>query len=479
MKLKQIFPRLSDRKKLGDIFVKGISDDSRLVNEGEMFFVRPRKNFDIFSVLGGIEGKTAVFVAEEKNRDKLTALIKNKPVFFVDDIEEEFFRAVNSFYDFRKDDLKFIGVTGTNGKTTVTQLIYYLLKQLGQPPSLIGTVNYLIGEKVCKAGYTTPDYLSLKKIIKEISDAGSNFVVMEVSSHGIAQGRVKELNFLRKVFTNLSRDHLDYHKTMADYFNVKKGFFLKDRNFSIINIDDPYGTKILKEIDSAISYGIKENADMCARNISITKRGAEFNLVYKGDVFEARSPLLGRHNVLNILAGIGVVFSLGFPLEEITKLTASFYPVDGRLEQAAPDIFVDYAHTPDALEKVMLALKEIGYDKIICVFGCGGNRDKGKRKIMGEAVSRYAAFTFITLDNPRGEDPLEICSQIEKGFEKKNYAVVTDRKEAIEEAVKLKEKYNNCCVLIAGKGHEDYQIIGDRRIPFKDREVIRQIVDGR
>jgi UDP-N-acetylmuramoyl-L-alanyl-D-glutamate--2,6-diaminopimelate ligase len=198
-------------------------------------------------------------------------------------------------------------------------------------------------------------------------------------------------------------------------------------------------------------------------------------LIYKGECFSVETPLLGKHNISNILGAVALLFSLGFSLSDIIKLTPSFKRVEGRLEEVVPDVFVDYAHTPDSLRKTLLALKDIGYKKIICVFGCGGDRDKGKRKIMGEIACDCSDFTFITSDNPRSEDPLDICKEIQKGFRKDNYSVIPDRKEAIREADKLRKRYRNTCLLVAGKGHEEYQIIGDKKIPFKDSIIIRQL----
>ncbi|MBU1366427.1 MAG: UDP-N-acetylmuramoyl-L-alanyl-D-glutamate--2,6-diaminopimelate ligase [Candidatus Omnitrophica bacterium] len=484
MRIKELFPHLNLKKETGELKVKGISDDSRLTKKGDIFFVRERKNFDIFSVLRDVEEKAVVYVGGLKHKEELKRLTR-KPIIFVNEIEWEFHRAADFFYGFRRNDLKFIGVTGTNGKTTVAHLIYHFLKKLGEKVSLIGTVNYFIGEKVYAAKYTTPGYLTLRKLFKEIKDNGGRFVVMEASSHAIAQKRVEGIDFLRCVFTNLSRDHLDYHKTFKNYFNTKRKLFLHNKNSpALINIDDFYGRKLLKELKGAFSYGVDSAADFRARNIRLTKAKTRFDLVYRKESHRMETQLLGRHNILNILAAAGTLFSLGFPLASIVKLVPLFNPVEGRLEQVAPGIFLDYAHTPDAFKKVFLTLKEIGYEKIICVFGCGGDRDRGKREIMGKIACELADFNFITSDNPRNEDPIEICCQIKKGFSKGNYFIMPNRRKAIGQAVKLfnqskKRKCRNFCILVAGKGHERYQIIGDKKLPFKDRDVIKEEVRSR
>lgn len=489
MRLKEIFPHLDINSQSGDLKIEGISDDSRFVKRGDIFFIRKRKNFDIFSVLEDIEFKAAAFAGSLDCKSKLKHLIKRKPVIFVKNIQEEFFRAVDIFYGFTRNDLKFIGITGTNGKTTTTFLIYHLLKAMGKKTALIGSIKYIIGSESRKADYTTPDFLALRKILKKIKDKGIHFVVMEVSSHGIIQERTRGIEFSRCVFTNLSRDHLDYHKTMANYFNAKKKLFLRNKKaVALINIDDIYGKKIFRGLNHRLSYGMGLSADFRADNVVLNKNGSQFNLFHLGKSYPVRTYLCGRYNILNILGAISVVSSMGFSLSRAVKFISSFGCVKGRLEQVRRDIFVDYAHTPDALKNVLLTFREIGYQKIICVVGCGGDRDSGKRRLMGRAAAAGADFTFITSDNPRSEDPLEICRQIEKGFNENNYSIVLNRKKAIEKAVRLltkansgfsrKGEFNRSCILVAGKGHEDYQIIGDKKVPFKDSGVIKACLSG-
>ncbi|MFH1504074.1 MAG: UDP-N-acetylmuramoyl-L-alanyl-D-glutamate--2,6-diaminopimelate ligase [Candidatus Omnitrophota bacterium] len=490
MKISKIFPHLKLDNRLNNLIIKDINDDSRLVKEGSLFFIRERKNFDIFSVLRSIESKTVVFVGDIKHKDMLESIIKYKPFIFVRNVEKEFLKAVNLFYEFKESGLKFIAITGTNGKTTTASLIYYLLKKMGKNPSLISTARYLVGRKEYKADYTTPDFLTLRKILKKAKDAGSNFIIMEVSSHAISQKRIEGIEFIRCVFTNLSQDHLDYHRTMNSYFNVKKKLFLdmefprsrkgRSRNeeaAALINTDDKMGKILFKELSNKLSYGITSKADFKADNIRFNKQGSCFDLVYAGRHYSVASKLYGRYNILNVLGSLGVVISLGFSLSKAVKLISGWTAPEGRLERVSKDIFVDYAHTPDALGKALDALRQSGYERIICVFGCGGDRDKGKRLIMGKVASKIADWTFITSDNPRSEEPLKICSQIEKGFLGKNYAVAADRKEAIKKAIKmLKENGPETCLVVAGKGHEDCQIIKGRKIPFKDSRVIKELL---
>ncbi len=479
MKLKELFPWQDLDSKLGGKKIKGISDDTRLLKRGEVFFVRKRKNFDIFSVLRKIDGKPLVFVADNKDKEKSKKYIKQTPVIFVKAIEKEFYRCVDTFYRWKGWALQFIGVTGTNAKTTVTSLIHHLLKKSGKKASLIGTVNYLIGERKEKAIQTTPDYLILRKLAQKASQ-NTKFMVMEVSSHGVSQERVRGLKFSHCIFTNLSRDHLDYHGTMQNYFNAKKALFTSNPQATfIINNDDPYGRKIAKIGKKVISYGLDQKAKLYAKNIKLSKHHSEFDLIWKNKTYKVHTTLLGEHNVSNILAALATLFSLGISAKAVISHIKTFNNVTGRLEQVSPDVFIDYAHTPDALEKVLISLKDIGYDNPICVFGCGGQRDRGKRPLMGEVASRYAKFSFVTSDNPRSEKPALICREIERGFKNNNYSVVVNRKEAIKEALKLKPKVKNSCVLVAGKGHEEYQTIGNKKIPFSDGKVVKKILSNR
>jgi UDP-N-acetylmuramoyl-L-alanyl-D-glutamate--2,6-diaminopimelate ligase len=477
MKVKEIFTASQVSPEIREKALNGISDNSRLLQKGDVFFVKPGNNFDVFSVLKEIEPKVSVFVAAEKDSRAIKACKLRKPVIFVKDINGQFYKTVDLLFGFDKKSLKFIGITGTKGKTTTAFLIQHLLTGLKQKASLIGTIKYIIGKKTYEATHTTPDFLNLQKIFSEINRNKSDYVVMEVSSHAIDQNRIKGVSFLRCVFTNLSREHLDYHKTMNNYFATKKKFFIKNSGaVSIINKDDNCAVELMKGLKKNITYGVRSDADFKACNVAVDKDGIRFKLLHKGKYFNVESSLLGKHNVYNVLAAIATIFSLGFTLGDIIKILKAFKGVEGRLEETGKGIFIDYAHSPDSLEKALSTLKDIGYKKIVCVFGCGGNRDKGKRKIMGRIASRLADFTIVTSDNPRNEDPSDICRQIESGFEKNNYSVIIDRKKAIARALKMKAGSKDTCLLVAGKGHENYQIIGDKKIFFKDRAVVEELL---
>ncbi|MBP7088281.1 MAG: UDP-N-acetylmuramoyl-L-alanyl-D-glutamate--2,6-diaminopimelate ligase [Candidatus Omnitrophica bacterium] len=483
MKLKQLLPKVKFSGKAINTTIRGISDDSRYVSSGDLFFIMERKNFDIYSALKDIEPKIAAFVAETTQQRRLKGLLKNKPIIFVTGVKEHFKRAVDIFYGFKKNNFKFIGITGTNGKTTTAYLIYHILNKMQKKAALIGTIKYHLGSFTCQASNTTPGFLVLRKLFQKAKQKKINFIIMEVSSHAIEQNRISGINFSRCIFTNLSQEHLDYHKTMGKYFAAKKKLFLNNKtSLAIINTDDTYGKKLFSGLSRRLSFGIKAKAQFKADNVILDSKGTKFTLRIFTKTYSVKTSLLGMPNVLNILAAAATLYSLGFSLKKIIEAVASFKPVKGRLEKAAKDIFVDYAHTPDALEKVFLTLRDIGYERIICVFGCGGDRDRSKRSLMGKISSKYAYFTFITSDNPRSEDPVLISSQIESGFFNSNYAVVLDRKKAIFQAIKLfyQEKSidpnRNVCLLVAGKGHEDYQIIGNKKIFFNDSNSIKEIV---
>lgn len=468
---------------VGELEISGIADDSRDVSKGSLFFIIERPNFDIFSVLKKAETNVAAYVADLKSKYYIDKLNLDKPVIYRSGIKKHFYRAVKRFY---KPDskLKIIGITGTNGKTSTAYYLYQFLKKLGQKAAFFGTIGYFFNSSRQKVTHTTADFLTLCKMIKKMSQKDINYLVMEVSSHGIAQERIKGIKFSRTIFTNLSRDHLDYHKTMASYFKTKESFFLQnDKSYSIINNDCLYGKKLLSRLAKKISYGIKDKADYQAKNIVVSKSSTKFDLVWQDKVFPLFMKLVGQHNILNVLAALATAHSLNFPLARLVKLVPSLKNAEGRFQEVAQDIFIDYAHTPEGLKNILSLLKNLGYKEVISVFGCGGQRDKGKREVMGKISSRLANFTIITSDNPRGEDPLAICRQVKRGFLNGRFEIIIDRHQAIEKGIdvykKKKEDSLKSCLLIAGKGHEGYQIFRNKRIVFKDSEVVKQILKNR
>jgi len=412
-----------------------------------------------------------------------------------------------NFFNNPSAGLTLIAVTGTNGKTTVSYLMESILREAGFQCGVLGTINYRYNDKTYAAPNTTPESYEMHKVLRAMADEGVTHVVAEVSSHAVDLKRVDACDFDLGIFTNLTRDHLDYHLTMENYFQAKKRFFSEVLTKSgkkypqkmIINADDAWGRRILNEgPQPGLAYGMESECSIKAIRYELSLKGITAEIDMSGESFSIASPLIGKFNLYNILAAVGAAFILQISPAVIKKGIEKMSHVPGRLEpvDAAQgiNIYVDYAHTDDALRRVLQNLTELKKKKIITVFGCGGNRDRGKRPLMGEAATRYSDLTIITSDNPRMEDPLSIIAEIEQGVDKSKikkhdsgelrfnggagiYAVVPDRRQAIEEAIKAAEEDD--IILIAGKGHEDYQILGSEKIKFDDRVVVKQILESR
>ncbi len=400
-----------------------------------------------------------------------------------------------------------VGVTGTNGKTTTTYILESILVQAGFKCGVIGTVNYRYNNKTYPAPNTTPESYELQKIIKTMAEEGVTYVIAEVSSHALDLKRVDDCDFDLGVFTNLTHEHLDYHLTMENYFLAKKRFFTEvlpqskksHRQKMIINGDDKWGQIILREVAlPALSYGVKESNAIKASSYELSLSGIKATIDLAGEIISVQTSLVGKFNVDNILAAAAAAKALQIPKAIIKAGIESLSYVPGRLERIDSSfgftVLIDYAHKPDALRQVLQNLTEFKKKRIITVFGCGGNRDKGKRPLMGEAATFYSDLTIVTSDNPRLEDPLAIIAEIEKGIDGNKikkadpdllceysgahcYAVIPDRRKAIE--IAIMEAQSEDIILIAGKGHEDYQILGTKKISFDDRVVAAQALDLR
>jgi UDP-N-acetylmuramoyl-L-alanyl-D-glutamate--2,6-diaminopimelate ligase len=383
------------------------------------------------------------------------------------------------FYGNPSSKLRVAAVTGTNGKTTITYLIESILKETGHSPAVIGTINYRFKGRVIPSKNTTPGPVELQRLLADMKKKGADHVVMEVSSHGLDQDRTEKIDFTSAIFTNLTQDHLDYHGTMNDYFKAKAKLFmnLKAGAFAVINNDDSYARK-LKGLTRAktVSYAIENDADVRAKNIKMDIASTKFILSYDNKEIPLNIRLIGRHNVYNVMGAFAWAKNEGLDLKKTASALESFSSVPGRLEkiesEAGFSVFVDYAHTEDALKNVIGALRRISRDKIIVVFGCGGERDKGKRPKMGNVVSEMADYAIITNDNPRSEEPLDIINDIKAGIKTKNYCVIPERIKAIRKSLSLAKRGD--VVLVAGKGHENYQIVKDKVLHFDDREAVRK-----
>ena len=487
MQLKTLVATLPIRQVIGplDRPVESIAYDSRRVQRNGMFVALRGKKTDGHEFIGqAIEKGATVVVAErEEKQARATCVVVENTRTALADLGA-------GFYGFPVRKLKLAGVTGTNGKTTTTFLIKHICEKAGLRCGLIGTVRYEIGERVLPATRTTPESLDLQELFAQIVNAGCKAAAMEVSSHALAQERTRGLEWDAAVFTNLTQDHLDFHGTMKNYFEAKAKLFTqlaeqsrKREPVAIVNIDDRYGEQLLSRMDkkiSVVTYGMGARAHFRASNYRMEMGGTSYQLDAKGKSYLVRVPLIGRFNVANSLAALAAAHALGVGLREAVLSLGKSPQVPGRLEALDArrqfQVFVDYAHTPDALLNVLKTLRELSPRRLIVVFGCGGDRDRQKRPLMAAVVDQNADYAIITSDNPRKEDADAIIAEVETGFRSKNYEKVTDRTAAITRAVELAQPRD--VVLIAGKGHENYQEFGDHTIPFDDMQVARRAVEN-
>lgn len=389
-----------------------------------------------------------------------------------------------NFYKNPSSKIKVIGVTGTNGKTTITYLVENIFKTAGKGAGVIGTIDYRLKDRKLPAKNTTPGPLELEALLAEMVEMGLPYAIMEVSSHSLSQHRVDGISFDTAIFTNITSEHLDYHKTIRNYFDVKAKLFdkLKADGIAILNMDDKRVADLRRSIKkNIITYSLKRGADIMAEKIKPSLEGSVFSMITPKGTVEIKTRLIGVHNVSNILASSAAAFAEGFDLETIKRGIESLSYVPGRLEGIEAGqpfkVFLDYAHTEDALYNVLSLLRKLKKRGIITVFGCGGNRDRKKRPLMGKVACRFSDRVIITSDNPRYEEPSQIINEIEKGIRGKfaNYDIIEDRRRAIEHALDSASKDD--IVIIAGKGHEKYQIIKDRIVPFDDYEVARSVLN--
>lgn len=477
MKLTDLVSGMPFRHVKGDtsVEVTSLTKDSRAVKEGSMFFAT-KKNGQYINA--AVKRGASVIVAETDLAVDIPCLITT------DDVSLLLGRMAARFYGSPSKQLHVAGVTGTNGKTTITYLIESILKADGRKTGVIGTISYRYGGLEFKAENTTPGATESQSLLKDMEESGVRFVVMEVSSHALDQNRVEGIEFDVGIFTNLTHDHLDYHGDLDTYKKAKTLLFkrhLEDSpkavRYAILNMDDP-AVKAMTPGDPVkiLYYSLKNQTDGHLIKAHEDIHGLKLDLSIKGKTISVQSPLIGMFNASNILAAALYGHIVGIPLKGIQKGIETLQGVPGRLERVDNDkgasMFVDYAHTPDALKKVLEMLSRLKEGRLILVFGCGGDRDKAKRPVMGEIASSLADLTIITSDNPRSEEPLAIINDIKKGLSGNSYKVIENRKDAIYAGVKAAEPRD--VLLVAGKGHEDYQIIGDKVFHFSDREVIEE-----
>lgn len=462
-----------------DAEISALCYDSRTVEAGSCFFAVVGTVTDGHRFIPmAIERGAAAVVCQQmpEEVDPRVAYV------VVEDSEQVMAEMAAAFYDHPSRELKLVGVTGTNGKTTTATLLYELVRRLGYRAGLISTVVYKIDDREITSTHTTPDTIRLNEMLREMVEVGCDYCFMECSSHAIVQRRTYGLHFTGGLFSNLTHDHLDYHKTFAEYLKAKKGFFdaLPKSAFALTNVDDRNGRVIVQNTRARIkSYSLRSMADYRCKIVEMHLDGMLLQLNGR----ELWSPLTGRFNASNLLAVYATAVELGFDEEEVMTALSLLRPVSGRFECVRADNgllgVVDYAHTPDALENVLQTIDEIRGEEssLVVVCGCGGNRDREKRPEMARIAAAHATTTILTSDNPRHEDPEAILDEMEQGVPSgSRYLRITDRAAAIRTAVMLAKAGD--VILVAGKGHETYQIVGDERHPFDDRAELRKAFEG-
>ncbi len=489
----EIAPR-SDHPAL-DLEVKGLATNSLACQPGDVFIGMPGTRVDGGDFwAGAIAAGAIAAIVSPQAAQKVASSGQPTPgrepcIIPASDMVRACAQLAAAFYGYPAQQMKLVGVTGTNGKTTTTHLIEFLLNQAQKPTALLGTLYARWRSYQQTAAHTTPFAVELQRQLAEASAAGCEYGVMEVSSHALAQGRVLNCPFEVAVFTNLTQDHLDFHRDMDDYFAAKALLFNTDylKGRAVINLDDPYGQRLIQQTGSTPiwSYSTQNSeADLWTSDLSYGPDGVSGILHTPQGEVPFRSPLVGQFNLSNLLAAVGSALHLGLKLEGIVAALPSFSGVPGRMEQVhiAPNqdisVIVDYAHTPDSLENLLRAARPFIQGRMVCVFGCGGDRDRGKRPKMGKIAADLADGVYITSDNPRTEDPQRILQDILEGIpDSVQPIVIADRAEAIRTAILQAQPGDG--VLIAGKGHEDYQILGTEKIHFDDREQARAALGDR
>lgn len=479
MKLTDLLKAIKPTKIIGDTEkeITGVNIDSRLVKEGHLFMAMRGTQADGHAYISSAITKGATAILCEELPEKIE---KEIPYIVVNDSEEAVGKIATTFYGNPTSRMKLVGVTGTNGKTTIATLLYNMFRTFGHKVGLVSTVCNYIDDKPIPTEHTTPDPVTLNELLGKMADAGCEYAFMEVSSHSIAQKRISGLKYVGGIFTNLTRDHLDYHKTVENYLRAKKKFFddMPKNAFSLTNLDDKNGKVMVQNTKSKIyTYSLTSLSDFKGRVLESHFEGMLLNF----NNHEVAVPFVGKFNASNLLAVFGAAVLLGKEEEEVLRVLSTLHPVSGRFEAIRSlkryTAIVDYAHTPDALANVLKAIHGVleGRGKVITVFGAGGNRDKGKRPLMAKEAAKGSDKIIVTSDNPRFEDPQAIINDVLAGLtddDMKKTISIEDRREAIRTACMLAQPDD--VILVAGKGHEDYQEIKGIKHHFDDHEVVRE-----
>lgn len=473
MKLREVLKGIAETGDAGNTEISSVEYDSRNVKKGSLFVAVKGYETDGHKYIdSAVENGAAAILAQEARACAV-------PLICVPDTRRALAGAGANFYGRSADRLKIIGVTGTNGKTTVTYLVKQILDLVGIKTGLIGTNKNMIGDKILETGRTTPESVELQRLFSEMERDGATHVVMEISSHALALSRTYGIEFEVGAFTNLTQDHLDFHGTMEKYCRAKSILFSQCRK-GVVNADDKWSEILLENAKCPVmTYSVHEKSDLRAENIRLSEKGVIFTADYKGEKHDVRLAIPGEFSVYNALTAIGITLSLGIAFEDIVKGLVIAKGVSGRAEVVplASDytVIIDYAHTPDGLVNILKTVRGFTKGRLISVFGCGGDRDKTKRPKMGKIAGQMSDIAVVTSDNPRTEDPLSIIDDILEGmkeFEGK-YEVVPDRREAIAHAMKIAKAGD--VIVLAGKGHETYQILKDRTIDFDEHAIVKEI----
>lgn len=468
--LSQLIPDVSLKR---DVMIGGITDDSRNVKRGDLFVAMPGIHNDGRDYIHEVEGLAAAVICEFPPPSKDISI----PVIGVKGLREKTGDIASRYFGMPSQQLAVFAVTGTNGKTSVASFVAHAATRLGRKCGVIGTLGSGIPSAMTVGSLTTPDAITLQSEMATLLDEGCSMVAIEASSHGLAQGRLNGTSIEVAAITNITRDHLDYHNSFDDYVETKRRLLeWPTLKTAIFNMDDPRAEEISRSATGEIiSYGLAKSADVIARSIELSASGLSFDLTCPWGEAKVTSRLLGRFNVSNLLATVSVLGAMGFEFQKIADVLGQIENVPGRMdamrEDGLPLVVIDYAHTPDALENSLLALREHMQGQVWCVFGCGGNRDAGKRPQMGEVASRLADHVVITNDNPRDEEPQSIANEIYMGMETEAL-IDLSRSSAIRWAIESADVGD--VVLIAGKGHENYQEIGGEKRPYSDFAAVAQ-----
>lgn len=474
MKISELLNGIGVLSEYTDVDALDIINDSRKVSPGVVYVCIKGNTFDGHSVAGEMLEKGAVAVIVERDLGLSKQII-------VENTREAWSLMCANFFNNSAKKLKLIGITGTNGKTTTSFLIKQVLESVGKKVGLIGTVQNMIGHEIHPAKFTTPEPYELQKLFKMMADASCEYCVMEVSSQALAQGRVKGCHFAAAAFTNLTQDHLDYHKTWENYFNAKRILF-ENCDIAVVNVDDENGLRIVEGLPcKVVTYAEKTNSsDYTAKNVKLKATGISYELVSTTNIGRIICPIPGRFSVYNSLCAAVCTISAGIEFETVLTAMQKTVGVKGRIEVVPTNtpftVIIDYAHSPDGLENIIESLREIAEGRIVTVFGCGGDRDKTKRPIMGEIAAKLSDFCVVTSDNPRSEEPGKIIEDVLEGMKglKTPTKVMESRRDAIKFAIDNAQEDD--IILLAGKGHETYQILSSGVIHFDEREVVSEIL---